>query len=131
MLKQLRYIYDFILKNTTYLDFFVLFIVTLVANEWFALIGLAVVCLIDIIQIYAAVIFEKCNPSSAFYRGSRKIIVQCLTMFCTAVAVKMLYLIAFFNIDFHRKSTLIFEVIFCLIILPNFSNWHMRYESAK
>lgn len=131
MLKWIQYQFCRLQSNLDYFDILVLMVVTYLADWQFALVGLFFVFMIQLFQFYASIDFKWLKPKNEYYSGSRKMIMKFLSMFCTAVGFKMIYLFSFSEMDITKKSTLLFQIVFFLIIIPNFSNWLIRWDTTR
>lgn len=131
MLRQIYYLYIKLLKNMSYFDILTLIIVTISANEWYSLVALGVVIFMQLLQIYSAVDYKLLKPKLAFYSGNRKIILRFCVMFCTGVAFKAMYIVAFSTVDIQTKCKLLSEIILGFIVMPHFSDWLIKWETNK
>lgn len=131
MLKWIQYQFCRLQKNLSSFDILVVVVVTYLADWQFALVGLVFVFMIQLFQFYASIDFKWLKPTLAYYSGLRKTTLQFLSMFCTAVGFKMIYIFSFSEMDINKKNVLLFQIIFFLIIMPNFSNWLIRWDTTR
>lgn len=128
MFRELHYQYVKLLKSLTYIDILILLIVIIMANRWYSLVGLI---LLSIMQIFQILSTFKWKNILCFYSGWRRNILETSAMFCTAVAVKLYYMIAFLDVNLSNKTTLIFQIGFFFILIPNFTNWLIKSNTLK
>lgn len=130
MLKELHYQYIKLINSLTYIDIFILLIIIAAADRWYSLAALLLVTIMQLFQICSTFKWKRfCK--SGFYGGWRKKVLEFSAKFCTAVSIKLYYIIAFSEIDPYKKITVIFQIFFFFILMPNFTNWLIKSNRIK
>lgn len=131
MYKTIKYLYDKALLNYSCFDLIVLFGVTIIANRFYSIIALIFSFTIQSFQMFSGIKWRPLKPKLAFYSGIRKSMLQFMTICCNAIAFKLIYITAFSDNLTNQKITLILKVILVLIIIPNFTNSYLKWETVR
>lgn len=130
MFKEIHYQYIKLINSLNYMDIIMLFVVIVAADRWYSLAALLLVTIMQLFQICSTFKWKGLDKSG-FYGGWRKRVLECSAKFCTAVSIKLYYIIAFSEIDPYKKTTLIFQISFFFILIPNFTNWLIKSNTLK
>lgn len=132
MLNKVRVVYQGFLNNITWRDIVIFTTIVLIANEWYSIIALLAVFIIELALFYVAFDFiPLLRTRLVFYGGIRKQVIQNLSIFSNAVGCKMIYLVSSNGLSNAQLFKLMLQIVLLLIIVPTFMNFILRWDSVS